>query len=149
MKTGVEFDFVVSDSLAALKLYESIFEVERVEVTDMPKGLNEVVFNLYGTRFHMLDQNPEYQLEAPQPGARLPFWFNVMVPDIKKHHDAALKAGCTEIQPVTEMQEFGVSNSAFADPFGYQWMLHQMHREVSFEERMQHWQNGEQENQNG
>ena len=32
-KTGVEFDFVVKDSLQALPC-ESIFEVERLEVTD-------------------------------------------------------------------------------------------------------------------
>ena len=55
-KTGVEFDFVVKDSLQALALYESIFEVERLEVTDLPVGQNEAVFTIYGTRFHRLDE---------------------------------------------------------------------------------------------
>ena len=32
--TGVEIDMVVTDSLKALELYEKIYEVERVEVTD-------------------------------------------------------------------------------------------------------------------
>ncbi|MDI9422462.1 MAG: VOC family protein, partial [Bacillota bacterium] len=27
----------------------------------------------------------------------------------------------------------------FVDPFGYVWMLHQVHKEVSFEERMKLW----------
>lgn len=45
---GVEIDIVVTDSLKALALYESIFEIEPVGVTNFPKGENEVVFTLYG-----------------------------------------------------------------------------------------------------
>ena len=59
--TGVEIDMVVTDSLKALELYEKIFEIERVEVSDFPKGENEVVFTLYGVRFHLLDENPNFQ----------------------------------------------------------------------------------------
>ncbi len=139
MMKGMEIDFVVTDSLEALALYERIFELERIEVTAFPKGKNEAVFAIYGARFHMLDENPEFQLIAPKPGVPLPVWFNVMVPDIAKTHQSALAAGCTEVQPVTEMAAYGVSNSMFSDPFGYLWMLHQVHREVSFEERAQLW----------
>lgn len=35
---------VVTDSLKALELYEKVFDIERVEVTDFPKGENEVIF---------------------------------------------------------------------------------------------------------
>ena len=35
---SVEIDFVVEDSISALKLYEKIFEIEREEVTDLSKG---------------------------------------------------------------------------------------------------------------
>ena len=141
MKIGVEVDFIVTDSLAALDLYESIFEVERVEVTSFPKGQNEAVFTIYGVRFHLLDANPEFGMIAPAPGASQSFWFNVMVPDIKKVHKAALDASCSETQPITEMQDYGVSNSMFTDLFGYTWMLHQVHREVSFEKRVKLWEN--------
>lgn len=47
-----------------------------------------------------------------------------------------MKAGCTEVQTVTLMEEMGVSNAMFSDSFGYLWMLHQVHREVSPEERV-------------
>lgn len=137
--TGVEIDFVVTDSLVALDLYERIFEVERIEVTSFPKGQNEAVFSIYGVRFHMLDETPEFGLIAPQPDASQSFWFNVLVPDIKQVYSAALEAGCTEIQPVTGMENYGTSNAIFKDLFGYVWMLHQIHREVSFEERVQIW----------
>lgn len=137
--TGVEINLIVPDSLKALELYESIFELERIEVTDFPKGQNEAVFTIYGTRFHMLDENPDFQLRAPKPGAYIPVWFNVLVPNIQETFAKALKAGCTEIQSVKEMPDFGVSNAIFSDAFGYQWLLHQVHKVVSFEERKHLW----------
>jgi len=134
---GVEIDFVVHDCLKALPLYESIFEIERVEVTSFEAGKNEAVFNMYGTRFHMLDEVQEMGLLAPKQDMPLSMWVNVMVPDIKVVYENAIKAGCKEVQPVTEMEVFGVSNAIFCDPIGYIWMLHQIHRVVSFEERCQ------------
>jgi uncharacterized glyoxalase superfamily protein PhnB len=62
-------------------------------------------------------------------------WLNIVVPDIQATYQKAMAAGCTEIQPVTEIEAFGVSNAMFTDPFDYVWMLHQIHREVSFAER--------------
>ena len=135
---NVEIDFVVNDSRVALESYERIFEVERIEVTELPKGQNEAVFNIYGTRFHILDENPEYHLIAPKSGTPTSIWFNVVVQDIRETYSKAIAAGCNEIQPVTEMPEMGAANAMFADPFGYVWMLHQIYRETSFEERMQH-----------
>lgn len=132
---GVEIDMVVVDSLAALALYERIFATQRVEVSSFPKGTNEAIFTMYGGRFHLLDENPEYQMIAPKAGDAKPMWVNVLVPDIQETFSKAIDAGCTEVQPVTEMAAFGVSNAVFTDPFGYVWMLHQMHRVVSFEER--------------
>lgn len=97
---GVEIDMVVTDSLAALELYEQIFEVERLEVTNYDKGLNEAVFSMYGTRFHLLDENPEYRLIAPKEGDPKPMWINILVPDIAATYQKAMAAGCTEIQPL-------------------------------------------------
>ncbi|NLV92184.1 MAG: VOC family protein, partial [Firmicutes bacterium] len=131
---GVEIDMVVTDSLQALELYEGIFDIERVEVSDFPKGENEVVFTLYGVRFHMLDENPEFGLIAPQPDNPISVWFNIAVPDIRETFSKAINAGCTEVQPVTEMPEFGATYAMFSDPFGYVWMLHEIHRIVSHEE---------------
>jgi len=136
---GAEIDFVVSDSLKALELYEKIFDIEVIEVTDFPTGENEVIFMLYGVRFHMLDENFQFQMIAPKPGDPKPIWFNIMVPDIEETFSKAIRMGCTQVQPVTEMKEMGVSNAIFVDPFGYLWMLHQVHKEVSFEERKKLW----------
>lgn len=134
---GVEIDMVVTDSLKALALYEKIFDIERVEVTDFSPGKNEVIFKLYDVRFHMLDENPEYQMIAPKPDDPKPIWFNILVPNIAETYEKAINAGRKEVQPVTKMPDFGISNAMFSDEFGYLWMLHELHRVVSFEERVQ------------
>jgi len=136
---GVEIDFIVSDSLAALKLYEEIFDVERIEVSDLPKGENEVVFSIYDTHFHMLDENPEFQLFAPKSDHPITMWINVTVPDIQATFSRAMKNDCIETQGVVELPNYGVSNASFVDPYGYHWMLHQVHRVVSHEDRIQLW----------
>jgi len=142
---GVELDMVVKDSLKALDLYEKIFEVERIEVTNLPQGENEVVFSLYGARFHLLDENPDFHLIAPTPDDPKTSWVNVTVPDIQETYDKAMASGCTEIQPVTELFDYGVSNAIFMDTFGYIWMLHQVHQEVSHEERVRLWEESKKE----
>ncbi|WP_371381225.1 VOC family protein [Sporomusa aerivorans] len=136
---GVEIDMVITDSLKALELYKKVFDVQSIEVTNFPKGENEVVFTLYGVRFHMLDENPQFGLKAPNPDEPQSMWFNIIVPDIKETFSKAVSAGCAELQPVTELPDYGVTNAMFIDSFGYQWMLHQVHKEVSFEERTRLW----------
>lgn len=118
---GAEINMVVSDSLQALALYESIFEVERLEVTNYERGLNEAIFTIYGMRFHLLDENLSYSLVAPKAGEVQSVWFNILVPNIQETYEKALAAGCSEIQPITEVEDFGVSNAIFSDPFGYTW----------------------------
>lgn len=136
---GVEIDMVITDSLKALELYKKVFDVQSIEVTNFPKGENEVVFTLYGVRFHMLDENPQFGLKAPNPDEPQSMWFNIIVPDIKETFSKAVSAGCAELQPVTELPDYGVTNAMFIDSFGYQWILHQVHKEVSFEERTRLW----------
>ena len=136
---SIELDMVVPDSLEALELYEKIFDIEPIEVTDFDKGQNEVIFNLYGLNIHLLDESPEIGLNAPTDNSLLPMWINVTVPDIKETFSRAMDEGCTDLQPITEIADFGVSNATFVDPYGYQWMLHQVHREVTFEERNDIW----------
>ena len=137
MTSGVEFCMIVRSSIAALELYEKIFDVERVEVSDFGAGFSEAVFNIYGTRFHLLDENPEHMLIAPKEGDPRSTWTNVTVPEIAITFEKALEAGCQQISPINDMPQMGVKNAIFADEFGYMWMLHQVDRVVSHEERME------------
>ncbi|NLD16373.1 MAG: VOC family protein [Tissierellia bacterium] len=134
---GVEIDMVVTDSLAALSEYEEIFDVERLEVTEFPQGSNEAIFTIYGTRFHLLDENPEYFLVAPGENSNNSFWFNVLVEDIEDVFKKAKSKNWTVLQEVIKLEEMGVSNAILKDNFGYMWMLHELHKVVSFEERVE------------
>lgn len=133
---GVEIDFIVKDVLKALEIYQAIFDLEVIEATDFPVGNNEVVFTLYGSRFHMLDENAEYGMIAPTEDQTLPMWFNVVVPNIQSTWEKAMSVGCKEIMPLTTMDDMGITHSMFLDHHGYTWMLHDIHREVSFEDRV-------------
>ena len=116
--------------MKALELYEKIFEAKRIEVINHEQGLNELIFKLYDVRFHMPDVNSNAELKASDPDHPNTIWFNITVPDIKSTYQKALDSGCTEVQGVTEIKDFGVSNAMFMNPFGYMGMLHQVHKEV-------------------
>jgi len=76
---------IVADSLKALELYEKIFDIQRVEVSNLPKGENEVVFTLYGVRFHMLDENPEFGLKHRIVTDLIQFGLTCRFLILKKH----------------------------------------------------------------
>lgn len=135
MFKGVEIDFVVYDVHEALALYEKIFHAKVVEKTNGEKGSNEAVFTIQETRFHILDENPHYMLFAPKKDQPKTMWMNMIVDDIHESFQTAISLGCQIVQEVMCLEEMGISNAMFLDPFGYIWMLHQVHREVSFEER--------------
>ncbi len=135
IKQGVEIDMIIKDSLSAFKLYKKVFKAEKIEATNYEKGLNEVVFTMLNTRFHLLDENKEYQMHAPSKNKPNTMWCNLLVEDINKTYKKAVEEGFIIIQPLTELKEFGVINAIIADPFGYHWMLHQIVKDVSFEER--------------
>lgn len=139
MITGVELDFVVIDSLKAVEEYQAIFgdALEVIEKTSFNVGMNEVVFNLYGVRFHLLDENHEYELFAPTEDNPNTLWFNISVADIEDTFKKAIDNHATVVQEITRMDEMGISNAMFLDSSNYIWMLNQIHREVSFEEREQ------------
>lgn len=138
---GIEINFVVTDSLEALKLYEQIFDVERIHGTNLSKGKNEVVFTIENTYFHVFDENEEFHLYAPVKDAPVPMWMNVLVSDIKNTYKKAIEAGCIEVQPVVVLSGYGVSNASFMDPYGYHWMLYQANDVISHEKRLKLWEN--------
>lgn len=132
---GIELDMVVSDSLDALETYERVFGAERVEVTDYESGLNEAIFMLSGLRVHLMDENPDYNLIAPQPDDNQPSWLNLVVEDIHQIYSRAMENEFTSVQAPLDVPEMNLVNAVMLDPYGYVWMLHEVHEELSFEER--------------
>lgn len=129
---GTGLFMVVPDSIAVVKLYEQIFDVDLVDVSGLDKGQNEAIFNIYNGRFHLLDENPAENILAPRKGDTRPIWASIAVPDIQKTLDAAINAGCEQISPIGELLPgSGVQNAIFSDPFGYIWMILQIDTVIS------------------
>jgi uncharacterized glyoxalase superfamily protein PhnB len=128
--TSVEIDFVVPDVLAAFDAYSKVFGAEALEKSSLEKGLNEVVFTVFGTRFHMLDENPDAFLVAPKEGQGGFMWFNLVVDDIKDVFEKASAAGFSTILEIQEVQMLslpaGSKTAMQKDPWGYIWQLHQI-----------------------
>lgn len=135
MKIGVELDMVFENCLEAFSLYEYVFDAEKIEASSGEKGTNEVVCKILGMQFHLLDENPEYSLLAPKKDDPKTMWCNLLVKDINAVYQKVEQTGFTIIQPLTAMPNNGVINAVVLDPFNYIWMLHQIVKEVSFEER--------------
>lgn len=124
---SVEITMIVRDSIKALNLYKNIFDIEDIECTNLEKGLNEAVFTLYGTKFHMLDENMDYMLIAPKDDDNKSISFNVTVNDIEKTFNNAVKNGCKIYQEIKKIDKMNLSNAVFCDEFGYVWLLHQIY----------------------
>ncbi|WP_433847031.1 VOC family protein [Acinetobacter proteolyticus] len=134
---STEIDFIVKDTITALAFYERVFEVEKIEVGDFVLGQNCVIMSIHGVHFHMLDENPDFQLLAPTQESYIPIWFNITVTDIEKTLQQAVDVGAAVIQAVQDMPKMGIKNAMFKDPFGYMWLLHQVLEVVDYETRAQ------------
>ncbi|MDR1998045.1 MAG: VOC family protein [Candidatus Margulisbacteria bacterium] len=127
---GLEVDFCVPDTLEAMELYSKVFGAETLEKTALEKGLNEVVFTILGSRFHMLDENPEAGLHAPRAGQTVSIWFNLVVADIKEVYAKALSSGFSVVMEIVIMKARGLRTAMVKDPFGHIWQLHQIDKEA-------------------
>lgn len=121
---AVEVDFIVNDVKKTKEVYEAVFGLDIIEETNFPPGSNELVFHLAGTRFHLLDANPDYGMVAPDVEEEFPFWFNVSTQDIQTLWSKAMTAGCREMVQPTQAEDSQTKTAMFRDPDGYIWMLH-------------------------
>ncbi|ONI38880.1 hypothetical protein AN396_01545 [Candidatus Epulonipiscium fishelsonii] len=120
-----EINMVATNSIEALGLYKRIFELENVIKTSQKVGYNEVFFSIYGLRFHIMDENAQFNLISPAKGGVLSCWFDITVESIKETFEKAMENGCEVIFPVTFVDTHNVYNGMFKDKFGYVWLIHQ------------------------
>jgi PhnB protein len=124
MMIGVEFDFCVHDVLKAFELYEKVFGALAIEKSAFERGMNKVVFTIFGSRFHMLDESLENGLNTPKEGQPTTIWFNITVEKIQPVYDKAMGLGFTEIMPLQDMPNHGIKRFMAKDSFGMVWLIH-------------------------
>ena len=122
--TGVEINFCVYDVLKAFDLYEKVFNAKIVEKTANKRGMNEVVFTILGSRFHMLDESPENGLNAPKEEHPTTVWINIILEKIQPVYDKALEFGFTLVFDLQEVTEYHIKRFMVKDPFGMVWLVH-------------------------
>lgn len=91
-------------------------------------NLKKSVFKLVGVE---IDKN------APRS-----VWYNILVEDTEDTFYKAIDSGCTVVQELMAVADYGVSNAIFMEPFDI-WMLYQINKEVSLEERRKIWEEEE------
>ena len=133
MTTSLQIDFIVEDSIKAAEIYEKVFGAEILEVTSEEKGLNEALFNIFGARFHILDENEEDEMEGPVKDEPNPMWCNFLVENLEEIFNKAEQENFKVIEEITVIEEYGILTAVIRDPFGYEWVLNELLEEESSE----------------
>ncbi len=124
----------VADASAAIEFYGRAFgATERFRLTEPSGRVGHAELQL-GQQVVMLSEPfPEYGIDAPEPGRRVPAAIHLHVDDADAMAARAVEAGATV---VFELQDrfYGERSGRLRDPFGYEWILGHSIEEVAPEE---------------
>jgi PhnB protein len=130
----------VSDGMAALEFYKSVFRAEEEDRILSPDGRKlahgELVIG--GHRCFLSDEFPEEEggtIKTPQTLGGTSVRITLMVLDADEIVARAVAAGAKVLMPVQDMF-WGGRYGKIVDPFGHQWGINQPLREQSAAETM-------------
>lgn len=131
----LSLNLVVADALKALQFYERVLDATRGDIYAFFNHSQENEVNLIvgNVALRLIDANSIYDCFSPKMGQADSFWLQLMVEDVDLILARAERHGATEIQTASEFM--GVRHAQFTDPFGYTWTIHQVLKEISFQER--------------
>jgi PhnB protein len=111
----------VRNSAKALDFYKSAFGVTEVYRLDGPEGSVVARLSVDGAEFWLSDESPEHGNFSPDSlgGSTVRLILTVADPDAVFRQ--AVKAGATEVYPVSEGHGWRVGR--VADPFGHHWEI--------------------------
>jgi PhnB protein len=112
----------VKDALAAIDFYREAFDaVEQARFT-APTGHLVAELAIDGSRFFVVDENPEAFNLSPSSLDGTTVRMNLIVDDPDATAAQAIGAGATEIFPVAD-QPYGLRQGRVADPDGHHWLI--------------------------
>ncbi|WP_125763537.1 VOC family protein [Companilactobacillus hulinensis] len=124
MKKGIELDIVVTDAMTSAETFSKVFDVNILEVQSTAKKNDTVLVDMEGMHVHFLSKNEEVGFKVPDQTPET-IWVNVIVDDIEKTRDAAVKAGFELIIPITKEPYEGLLYMLLKDSDNYQWMVYE------------------------
>jgi PhnB protein len=126
---------VVDGAVEALDFYQRAFGAEVVRRLEMGGKIMHAELRIGDSLVTVNDEMPEYGLKAPDPDAPAPASLLIYTEDADALHARAVKAGATQINPVSD-QFHGDRAGSVRDPYGHRWAI-ATHTEDMSQEEMQ------------
>jgi PhnB protein len=112
----------VKNAVAAIEFYRRAFDaVEQTRFT-APSGHVVAEMAIDGLRFFVVDENPGASNLSPKSLDGTTLRINLIVDDPDAAAAQAVRAGGSEIFPVTD-QPYGLRQGRVADPDGHHWLI--------------------------
>ena len=111
----------VRNSAKAVEFYKAAFDAVELYRLDDPTGSVVARLSIHGAEFWVSDESPAHSNFSPHSlgGATIRLILTVADPDTVFLR--ALKAGATEVYPVSE--EHGWKLGRLVDPYGHHWKI--------------------------
>lgn len=125
---------IVRDAKQALTFYQEGLGAKETSRFEGPDGkIMHSTIQLGDTSIMVHDEFPEMDAHAPKQGALNPQYLYVMVKDVDKAVEQAVKNGAT-LHGEVEDQFYGHRTGNLLDPFGHMWVLATETEDVSDDE---------------
>jgi PhnB protein len=105
----------------AVEFYKAAFAAAEVYRVEDPDGNVVSRLSVEGADFWLSDESPEHGSVRPSPGSATSVRMILTVADPDAVFAQALKAGASQINPVSEGH--GWRTGRLADPFGHHWEI--------------------------
>ncbi len=132
---------VVDGGVDALDFYQRAFGAEVGLRLEAGGKIMHSELRIGDSVVTLSDEMPEYGMKAPDPDAPVPASLLIYCEDADALHARAVKAGATEINPVSD-QFHGDRAGSVRCPFGHRWAIATHTEDMSGEEmqrRMDEW----------
>jgi len=125
---------VCAGAADAIEFYKKAFgAVEMIRVPGRDGRLMHGCVSINGSSVMLVDEMPQCGVLSPKSLKATPVTIHLVVPDVDKAVDRAVKAGATVVMPVADMF-WGDRYGQIEDPFGHRWSLATPQRVLSEQE---------------
>lgn len=134
-------NMVVYNAIEVCKIYEYVFSGEVLDIYEFPDrpSSNEANIIVGNMHLRLIDENKEFECFSPNKDSLSSIWFQVEVLDVESTLNKAVERNMVIVNPLQE--HLGQKFAEVSDGFGYTWVISQTIREVSYEERMEFYNN--------
>ena len=134
---GVTPHLVCAGAADAIEFYKKAFGATEMIRMPGPNGkLMHAAVQINGAMVMLVDEMPQMQTLGPKALKGTPVVLHMMVPDVDKSYDQAVRAGAKSIMAPADMF-WGDRYSQVEDPFGHRWSIATHQRDLTREEMLE------------